>query len=241
MGIIVNDIILPYAKKNIKIFLVYFILVILSYSIGTLAIPMTITQFINSNMKPNNSFFKNIYKQIQDETSVGIIYTLSILSLAYSLFTYYKFVVQNHILELHSISFTDLTTNQFFELLKLRISVFVVEQNCPYQELDNLDLISGHFFGSLDGKIIALGRVYRELDTVFIGRIAVKRKYRKNGYARKIMEFILQEVKTKFPDLTIELSAQEYLINFYASLGFVSQGNTYLEDGIPHIKMTYFN
>ena len=57
MGVIVHDIILPYAKKNIKIFLVYFILVLLSYSIGTLAIPMTITQFINSNMKPNNSFF----------------------------------------------------------------------------------------------------------------------------------------------------------------------------------------
>lgn len=144
-------------------------------------------------------------------------------------------------MELYSISYTDLTKNQFFELLKLRISVFVVEQNCPYQELDNLDLISDHFFGALDGKIIALGRVYRELDTVFIGRIAVKRKYRKNGYARKIMEFILQEVKTKFPDLTIELSAQEYLINFYASLGFVCQGDTYLEDGIPHIKMTYFN
>ena len=144
-------------------------------------------------------------------------------------------------MELHSISFTDLTTNQFFELLKLRISVFVVEQNCPYQELDDLDLISDHFFGSLDGKVIALGRVYRELDTVYIGRIAVKRNYRKNGYARKIMEFILQEVKTKFHGLTIELSAQEYLINFYASLGFVSQGDTYLEDGIPHIKMTYFN
>ena len=144
-------------------------------------------------------------------------------------------------MELHSISFTDLTTNQFFELLKLRISVFVVEQNCPYQELDDLDLISDHFFGSLDGKVIALGRVYRKLDTVYIGRIAVKRKYRKNGYARKIMEFILHELKTKFHGITIELSAQEYLINFYASLGFVSQGDTYLEDGIPHIKMTYFN
>lgn len=98
MGVIVNDIILPYAKKNIKIFLVYFILVILSYSIGTLAIPMTITQFINSNMKPNNSFFKNIYKQIQDQTSVGLIYLLIILSLAYSILTYSKVIVQNNIL-----------------------------------------------------------------------------------------------------------------------------------------------
>ncbi len=144
-------------------------------------------------------------------------------------------------MELHSISYTDLTKNQFFELLKLRISVFIVEQNCPYQELDDLDLISDHFFGFLDGQLIALGRVYKDLNTVFIGRIAVKTNYRKNGFARKLMEFILKEVKTKFPDLTIELSAQEYLINFYISLGFKTKGETFLEDGIPHVKMTYFN
>ena len=143
-------------------------------------------------------------------------------------------------LELHNISYTDLTTNQFFELLKLRISVFVVEQKCPYQELDDLDLISNHFFGYLDGKLIALGRVYKDLNTVFIGRIAVKSNYRKNGYARTLMKFILKEVKTKFPDLTIELSAQEYLINFYVSLGFETKGETFIEDGIQHIKMTYF-
>jgi ElaA protein len=144
-------------------------------------------------------------------------------------------------LELYSISYTDLTTNQFFELLKLRISVFVVEQNCPYQELDDLDLVSDHFFGSLEGQLIALGRVYKDLNTVYIGRVAVKSNYRKNGYARKLMEFILQEVKTKFPNLTIELSAQEYLINFYISLGFKTHGEPFLEDGIPHVKMTYFN
>ena len=134
-------------------------------------------------------------------------------------------------MELYSISYTDLTTNQFFELLKLRISVFVVEQNCPYQELDDLDLISDHFFGSLDGQLVALGRVYKDLNTICIGRVAVKSSFRKKGYARKLMEFILQDVKTKFPDLTIELSAQEYLINFYISLGFKTHGETFLEDG----------
>ena len=144
-------------------------------------------------------------------------------------------------MELYSISYTDLTTNQFFELLKLRISVFVVEQNCPYQELDDLDLISDHFFGCLDGQLVALGRVYKDLNTICIGRVAVKSSYRKKGYARKLMEFILQDVKTKFPYLTIELSAQEYLINFYISLGFKTHGETFLEDGIPHVKMTYFN
>ena len=143
-------------------------------------------------------------------------------------------------MELHNISYTDLTTNQFFELLKFRISVFVVEQKCPYQELDDLDLISNHFFGYLDGQLITSGRFYKDLNTVFIGRIAVKSNYRKNGYARTLMNFILKEVKTKFPDLTIELSAQEYLINFYISLGFETKGETFIEDGIPHIKMTYF-
>ena len=144
-------------------------------------------------------------------------------------------------MELHSISYTDLTKNQFFELLKLRISVFVVEQNCPYQELDDLDLIADHFLGFLDGQLISLGRVYKDANTVFIGWIAVKSNFRKNGYARELMEYILKEVKTKFPDLAIELSAQEYLISFYISLGFISCGETYLEDGIPHIKMVYFN
>ena len=99
-------------------------------------------------------------------------------------------------MELYSISYAiDLTTNQFFELLKLRISVFVVEQNRPYQELDDLDLISDHFFGSLDGQLIALGRVYKDLNTVFIGRIAVKKVTIENGFVRKLMEFILERSK----------------------------------------------
>ena len=98
MGLIINEIIVPYIRNNIKTFILYIFLVILSYSIGSLAIPRTISNFINSNMKFNNSFFKNIYKQLKNQTPIGLIYILIILAVSYSIFTYYKLVVQNNIL-----------------------------------------------------------------------------------------------------------------------------------------------
>ena len=88
---------------------------------------------------------------------------------------------------------------------------------------------------------MAVGRFYKKNNTVFIGRIAIEKRYRNNGYARELMIFILNNIKKEFPNLEVVLSAQEYLINFYHSLGFKKQGNIYLEDGIPHLKMIYFN
>ena len=98
MGLIINEIILPYIKNNIKIFLLYIFLVIISYVIGSLIIPRTISGFINSNMKLNNNYFKNIFKQIKNQTSIGLIYLITILIISYSIFNYYKLVVQNNIL-----------------------------------------------------------------------------------------------------------------------------------------------
>ena len=144
-------------------------------------------------------------------------------------------------MKLYSRKYSEISKNQLFAILKLRISVFVVEQNCPYQELDQLDLISNHVFGKVDNHIMAVGRFYRKNNFVVIGRIAIEKKFRNNGYARELMIFILRNVKKEFPNLEVVLSAQEYLINFYDSLGFKKQGNIYLEDGIPHVKMIYFN
>ena len=138
-------------------------------------------------------------------------------------------------------SFQDLDKEELYKFLQLRIEVFVVEQNCPYQEIDQSDLISNHVFGKVDDHIMAVGRFYKKNNTVFIGRIAIEKKYRNNGYARELMIFILKNVKKEFPNLEVALSAQEYLINFYHSLGFKQKGNIYLEDGIPHVKMIYFN
>jgi len=144
-------------------------------------------------------------------------------------------------LKLHYSNYSEISKSQLFAILNLRISVFVVEQNCPYQEVDELDLISNHVFGEVDNHLMAVGRFYEKNNTVFIGRIAVEKNYRSKGYARQLMIYILQSVKKEFPNLDIELSAQEYLIKFYNSLGFKTRGNIYLEDGIPHVKMIYFN
>jgi ElaA protein len=144
-------------------------------------------------------------------------------------------------LKVEYVNYSDLTKNQFFEILNLRIRIFVVEQKCPYQELDEIDLISDHVFGSISNKIISVGRVYKKEDTVFIGRIAVDVAYRKKGYAKDLMLFIIEAVKKKYSEEKMELSAQKYLLGFYKSLGFKAVGDTYLEDGIPHIRMIYFN
>ena len=144
-------------------------------------------------------------------------------------------------MELHCTNYSEISKNQLFAILNLRISVFVVEQNCPYQEIDQSDLISNHVFGKIDDHIMAVGRYYNENNTVFIGRIAIEKRFRNKGYARKLMIFILNNIKKEFPNLKVVISAQEYLINFYHSLGFRKQGNIYLEDGIPHVKMIYFN
>ena len=118
--------------------------------------------------------------------------------------------------------------------------MFVVEQSCPYQDLDELDRISFHIFGTFNDNTIAVGRIipYNNDRKVVIGRIAVDEKYRRKGYARKMMKEIIKFIIKEFPDFKIELSAQTYLLGFYNSLGFISIGDEYLEDGIPHIYMS---
>ena len=144
-------------------------------------------------------------------------------------------------MKIHALKYSELTTDQFFAILNLRIKVFVVEQNCPYQELDQFDLISTHIFGVIDGKVMAVGRIFQKDDIQFIGRIAIDKEHRKKGYARSIMNYSLNYIKVNYPNRKTVLSAQEYLIDFYNSLGFKLMGKTYLEDGIPHVKMIYFN
>ena len=135
--------------------------------------------------------------------------------------------------------FDDLTLNELYEILKLRLEVFVVEQDCPYQDLDGKDQLSYHLFLEDRGKIIAVSRILPEkvaYDEMAIGRVIVKKDYRNQGIARKMMvkaiDFIIKDLgKTK-----IRLSGQAYLINFYEDLGFKKISGEYLEDGIPHFE-----
>ena len=137
------------------------------------------------------------------------------------------------------IPYTELSKELFFELIKLRIEIFVVEQKCYYQELDEEDQIALHVVGQKNGIVIAAGRIIPDVSKmqVSIGRIAVKNGFRNNGFAREMMDEILDYIGHNFKTYSIKLSAQVYLINFYKSFGFKEIGKVYLEDGIEHINM----
>lgn len=126
-------------------------------------------------------------------------------------------------------------------MFALRIEVFVVEQNCPYQDADGKDLKSSHVFGTNDhGELIACARIvspgvsYKE---VSIGRVATAMTVRGSGSGKELMRKSIKAIEEKFGQVPIRISAQSYLKKFYESFGFVQVGEEYLEDNIPHIEM----
>ena len=137
-------------------------------------------------------------------------------------------------------NFNELTLNELYELLQLRTEIFVVEQNCVYQDIDNNDQKALHILGYLNEKIVAYTRIFKVGDYAnfaSIGRVVVDENYRKYGYGIAIMNASIQAVYTQFGKQPITISAQCYLYRFYTSLGFVQASKEYLEDGIPHIRM----
>ena len=131
---------------------------------------------------------------------------------------------------------------ELYGILKLRAEVFVVEQNCPYQDLDDKDQVSYHLFLKDDDEIIAVLRIIPEnisYGEMSIGRLVVKKHYRRRGIFKfmmdKAMGFILDVLKKD----KIRLSGQAYLRDFYISLGFKKVSQLYLEDGIEHYEFLY--
>ena len=136
--------------------------------------------------------------------------------------------------------YQDLGQERLYEILKLRLEVFVVEQKCAYQDLDNKDEKALHLVGEENNKIIAYTRIFRKGDffkNSSIGRVLVKKEYRNKDYGRIIMRRSIEKLKEDPTEEKIELSAQKYLLKFYSELGFEKKGEEYLEDNIPHVKM----
>lgn len=139
--------------------------------------------------------------------------------------------------------FNDLTVKELHDILQLRINVFVVEQNCPYPELDGKDEAAYHFFASTeDGskKIVAYTRIFGPGDyykEAAIGRVVVDENYRMDGLGYELMSRSIEQVETLFNTKSIKIGAQAYLQKFYESLGFKPTGQDYIEDGIPHMYM----
>ena len=130
--------------------------------------------------------------------------------------------------------------HELYAILQLRAEVFVVEQDCVYQDLDNKDLDAYHVLGVLDTKIVAYARIFKPGDYFLessIGRIVVKKEFRKFQYGYQLVVNSIQFIENNLQQNNILISAQSYLSKFYNSLGFTQVGEEYLEDGIPHIKM----
>ena len=136
--------------------------------------------------------------------------------------------------------FSELNTLELYDLLQLRSQIFVVEQDCVYQDVDGKDSKALHVLGMKDGKLVAYTRIFKPGDyfeRASIGRVAVAADQRSFGYGKKIMQASIAAVQDYFNTVQIKLSAQTYLLKFYGDLGFKPTGETYLEDGIPHIAM----
>ncbi len=138
--------------------------------------------------------------------------------------------------------FVELTTIQLYQLLKLRVDVFVVEQQCPYPELDNKDHQKGvyHLLGYDGDQLVACARLLPKgvsYPSVSIGRVATAADHRGGGIGHQLLEESLKSCQSLWPDESIEIGAQEYLAAFYTRHGFVRTSDMYLEDDIPHIDM----
>lgn len=138
--------------------------------------------------------------------------------------------------------FNDLSAHALYEILVLRSEVFVVEQNCPYQDCDGKDLHSWHLLGrNATGELVCYTRLLPKglayADYASIGRVVTSPSVRGSGAGKVLMKESLSRCRQLFGDTPIKIGAQTYLLRFYESFGFRSTGEEYVEDGIPHTKM----
>lgn len=137
-------------------------------------------------------------------------------------------------------NFEELTTQELYNVLQLRSEVFVVEQDCVYQDIDGKDQEALHVLGYDNSILVAYTRIFKPgyyFEESSIGRVVVQQKARKFKYGYAIMKASIDAIKTHYDVTTIKISAQVYLKKFYNNLEFIEVGEEYLEDGIPHINM----
>lgn len=137
-------------------------------------------------------------------------------------------------------TFKEISIEELYKILQLRIEVFSVEQNCVYQDLDGKDQKALHVVGTKNDEVVAYARIFKAGDyfkEASIGRVVVASDQRTYGYGHAILKFTIEMIEKRLNQTTIKLSAQTYLQKFYESHGFLKTGEEYLEDGIPHIAM----
>jgi ElaA protein len=138
-------------------------------------------------------------------------------------------------------TFESLTKEAVYQMLRLRNEVFIVEQRCCFQDLDNKDQECHHLLGYLNGKLVAVSRIVPpglSYEYPSIGRIAVAREARGMGAGVELLEVSIQKLEALYGKSKIRIGAQFYLKRFYSSFGFQQSSDIYLEDEIEHIEMT---
>lgn len=137
-------------------------------------------------------------------------------------------------------TYNELTVDELYEILKLRSIVFVVEQNCVYQDLDDIDKRSYHIYMKEKDKpeIKVYLRVFeKDKDTAQIGRVVTEKDSRRKGYASKLIEKGIEISKNEMKKTKVYLEGQVYAAQLYEKVGFKIISDEFLEDGIPHYKM----
>ena len=140
-------------------------------------------------------------------------------------------------MELHVKSYELLSKDELFNIICERINVFVVEQQCSYQEVDSIDKQALHVFYKNGETIVAYTRIYKQDDAVHFGRVLVNQQYRGQDIGRQIVSQTINEINIRYPQEIIKIAGQTYLKAFYTSFGFQIVSEEYLEDGIPHYDM----
>ena len=136
--------------------------------------------------------------------------------------------------------FETLSTNELYDILRLRSEIFVVEQNCIYLDLDGKDKLALHLYGEFENEIVAYSRLFKPgitFDNASIGRVVVAANYRDRKWGHDLMREAIAGIQLHFSESKITIGAQLYLKKFYESHGFIQSSEMYLEDDIPHIVM----
>ena len=137
-------------------------------------------------------------------------------------------------------TFNDLTPKEIHQLYKARIDVFVVEQNCPYPDLENYDQKAIHIWAENDGEVLAYCRIFDKgikYPETSIGRVLTTENGRGKNLGKQLIQYAVETIENRFKTPEIRISAQDYLLRFYSYFGFLETEKKYLEDNIPHTEM----
>lgn len=137
-------------------------------------------------------------------------------------------------------TFDEFNVPELYAILKARIDVFVIEQNCPYPDLDNYDQKAVHIWAEENGDVLAYCRIFDKgikYDETSIGRVLTTERARGKSLGKQLIQYAVETIENRFHTTAVRISAQDYLLRFYSGFGFEDTGKKYLEDDIPHTEM----